>query len=70
MSGELGQERDPLRRAKEFDYYKEIYPVEYERKWGKEPILVRGDVFLESLKFLLRSVHGVELQHIELAGSP
>ena len=50
-----------MSRAKEFDYYKEIYLVEYEKKWGKKPILVRGDVFLESLKYVLRSVYGVEL---------
>ena len=61
MSGELEQEPNLLRRAKEFDYYKEIYLVEYEKKWGKKPILVRGDVFLESLKYVLRNVYGVEL---------
>ena len=66
MSGELEQEPNLLRRAKEFDHYKEIYLVEYERKWGKEPTLVRGDVFLESLKYVLSSVYGVKLQHESL----
>ena len=61
MDGELKQEPGSLSRAKEFDYYKKIYLVEYEKKWGKKPILVRGDVFLESLKYVLRSVYGVEL---------
>ena len=61
MDRELEQERRTLCRAKEFDYYKEIYLVEYEKKWGKKPILVRGDIFLESLKYVLRSVYGVEL---------
>ena len=50
-----------MSRAEEFDYYKEIYLVEYEKKWGKKPILVRGDVFLESLKYVLRNVYGVGL---------
>ena len=66
MSGELEQEPNLRRRAEEFDYYKEIYLVEYERKWGKEPILVRGDVFLESLKYVLGSVYGVKLEHESL----
>ena len=61
MDRELKQETRILSRAKEFDYYKEIYLVEYEKKWGKKPILVRGDVFLESLKYVLRSVYGAEL---------
>ena len=61
MDRELNQEPSAARRAREFDYYKEIYLVEYEKKWGKKPILVRGDVFLESLKYVLRSVYGVEL---------
>ena len=61
MDRELEQEPRTLSRAKEFDYYKEIYLVEYEKKWGNEPVLVRGDVFLESLKYVLRSVYGVEL---------
>ena len=61
MDRELKQETRILSRAKEFDYYKEIYLVEYEIKWGKKPILVRGDVFLESLKYVLRNVYGVEL---------
>ena len=63
MNGELEREPNLLHRAKEFEYYKEIYLVEYERKWGKKPILVRGDVFLESLKYVLESVYGVKLQH-------
>ena len=66
MNGEFEQEPNLLRRAKEFDYYKEIYLLEYERKWGKEPILVRGDVFLESLKYVLGSVYGVKLRHESL----
>ena len=61
MEGELKQELRTLSRAKEFDYYKEIYLLEYEKKWGKKPILVRGDVFLESLKYVLRNVYGAEL---------
>ena len=61
MHRELKQEPRILGSAKEFDYYKEIYLVEYEKKWGKKPILVRGDVFLESLKYVLRNVYGVEL---------
>ena len=61
MDRELEREPRTLSRAKEFDYYKEIYLVEYEKKWGKKPILVRGDVFLESLKYVLRNVYGVEL---------
>ena len=61
MDRELKQEPRTLSRAKEFDYYKEIYLVEYEKKWGKKPILARGDVFLESLKYVLRNVYGVEL---------
>ena len=61
MDRDLEQESKKLSRAKEFDYYKEIYLVEYEKKWGKKPTLVRGDVFLESLKYVLRSVYGVEL---------
>ena len=60
MDKGLKQEPSSVRRAKEFDYYKEIYLVEYEKKWGKKPILVRGDVFLESLKYVLRSVYGAE----------
>ena len=66
MNGELEREPNLLHRAKEFEYYKEIYLVEYERKWGKEPILVRGDVFLESLKYVLGSVYGVKLEHESL----
>ena len=66
MNGELEREPNLLHRAKEFEYYKEIYLVEYERKWGKEPILVRGDVFLESLKYVLESVYGVKVQHHSL----
>ena len=66
MNGELEREPNLLHRAKEFEYYKEIYLVEYERKWGKEPILVRGDVFLESLKYVLESVYGVKLEHESL----
>ena len=66
MNGELQRAPNLLHRAKEFEYYKEIYLVEYERKWGKEPILVRGDVFLESLKYVLGSVYGVKLQHESL----
>ena len=61
MDRELGQVLRTLSRAEEFEYYKEIYLVEYEKKWGKKPILVRGDIFLESLKYVLRSVYGVEL---------
>ena len=61
MDKELEQKLRTLNRSKEFDYYKEIYLVEYEKKWGKKPILVRGDVFLESLKYVLRNVYGVEL---------
>ena len=61
MDRELKQEPRMLSRAKEFEHYKEIYLVEYEKKWGKKPILVRGDVFLESLKYVLRSVYGAEL---------
>ena len=61
MDRELEQEPRTLSRAKEFDYYKKIYQVEYEKKWGKKPILVRGDIFLESLKYVLRSIYGVEL---------
>ena len=61
MDRELKQEPRILSRAKEFDHYKEIYLVEYEKKWGKKPIVVRGDVFLESLKYVLRSVYGAEL---------
>ena len=61
MDIELKQEPRILSRAKEFDHYKEIYLVEYEKKWGKKPIVVRGDVFLESLKYVLRSVYGAEL---------
>lgn len=61
MDKELEQKPRTLNRSKEFDYYKEIYLVEYERKWGKKPTLVRGDVFLESLKYVLRNVYGVEL---------
>ena len=61
MDRDLQQETGTLSRAKEFEYFKEIYLVEYEKKWGKKPILVRGDVFLESLKYVLRSVYGVEL---------
>ena len=60
MDRELKQEPRILSRAKEFDHYKEIYLVEYEKKWGKKPIVVRGDVFLESLKYVLRSVYGAE----------
>ena len=66
MNGELEQEPNLLRRAKEFEDYKDIYLVEYERKWGEEPILVRGDVFLESLKYVIGSVYGVKLQHESL----
>ena len=66
MDGELEREPNLLHRAKEFEYYKEIYLVEYERKWGNEPTLVRGDVFLESLKYVLGSVYGVKLQHHSL----
>lgn len=61
MDKELEQKPRTLNRSKEFDYYKEIYLVEYEKKWGKKPTLVRGDVFLESLKYVLRNVYGVEL---------
>ena len=61
MDKELEQKPRTLNRSEEFDYYKEIYLVEYEKKWGKKPILVRGDVFLESLKYVLRNVYGVEL---------
>ena len=61
MDKELEQKPRTLNRSQEFDYYKEIYLVEYEKKWGKKPILVRGDVFLESLKYVLRNVYGVEL---------
>lgn len=61
MDRELKQDPKTVSRAREFDYYKEIYLVEYEKKWGKKPILVRGDVFLESLKYVLRSVYGAEL---------
>ena len=61
MDRELEQEPGTLSRLREFEYYKEIYLVEYEKKWGKKPILVRGDVFLESLKYVLRSVYGVGL---------
>ena len=61
MDRELEQKPRTLSRAKEFDYFKEIYLVEYEKKWGKKPILVRGDVFLESLKYVLRSVYGAKL---------
>ena len=61
MDKELEQKPRTLNRSKEFDYYKEIYLVEYEKKWGKKPILVRGDVFFESLKYVLRNVYGVEL---------
>ena len=61
MDRELKQEPRILSRATEFDHYKEIYLVEYEKKWGKKPIVVRGDVFLESLKYVLRSVYGAEL---------
>ena len=60
MDKELEQKPRTLNRSTEFDYYKEIYLVEYEKKWGKKPILVRGDVFLESLKYVLRNVYGVE----------
>ena len=56
MDKELEQKPRTLNRSKEFEYYKEIYLVEYEKKWGKKPILVRGDVFLESLKYVLRNV--------------
>ena len=61
MDRELEQEPRTLSRAEEFDYYKEIYLVEYEKKWGKKPILVRSDVFLESLKYVLRNVYRVAL---------
>ena len=61
MDRELKQEPRILSRAREFDHYKEIYLLEYEKKWGRKPILVRGDVFLESLKYVLGSVYGVEL---------
>ena len=61
MDKELKQEPRTSSRAEEFDYYKEIYLLEYEKKWGKKPIVVRGDVFLESLKYVLRSVYGAEL---------
>ena len=61
MDKELEQKPRTLNRSEEFDYYKEIYLVEYEKKWGKKPTLVRGDVFLESLKYVLRNVYGVEL---------
>ena len=61
MDKELEQKPRTLNRSKEFDYYKEIYLVEYEKKWGKKPTLVRGDVFLESLKYVLGNVYGVEL---------
>ena len=61
MDRDLEQEPGSLSRAREFEYYKEIYLVEYEKKWGKKPILVRGDVFHESLKYVLRNVYGEEL---------
>ena len=61
MDRDLEQEPGSLSRAREFEYYKEIYLVEYEKKWGKKPILVRGDVFLESLKYVLKNVYGAEL---------
>ena len=61
MDRDLEQQPRTLSRAKELDYYKEIYLEEYEKKWGQKPILVRGDVFLESLKYVLRNVYGVEL---------
>ena len=50
-----------MTREEEFEIYKKIYIDVYRKKWGRDPHIIRGSLFVESLKYILNAVYEVDV---------
>jgi len=50
-----------MTREEEFEIYLKIYEDVYQKMWGNTPNVKRGSMFMESLKYVLNTVYGVDV---------